>query len=331
VVLATPLFRALRRSFPDAHLAALVRSYTKDVLLHNPHLNEVLVDDPEGDDAGRAGFWRQVRMLRGHRFDTALLLWPTERLAWMLFCAGIRRRIGVGVRLYQVLTLMRTVSRHKYVPLRHEADYCLDLGRAIGAIDDGLSVEVFVSEGERERAREILRHRGITQGSEGILIGLHPGHGHSAPNWRPERYAELAALLLREPEVRIVLTGGVGDRQFLGPFGSLDPARVVDLVGVLSVRELLGVISRMSVLVSASTGPMHLAAGLRIPTVSLFCPLTACSPILWGPLGNSNEVILPPQQYCQTRCPGDPHICDLEGGIMPAEVLRRVLSLIRVA
>ncbi len=167
VVLATPLIRALRRSFPDAYLAALVRPYTRDVLLHNPHLNDLLVDDPERDHAGRTGFWKQVRMLRSQRFDTALLLLPTERLAWMLFLAGIRRRIGVGTRLYQVLTFMRTVSRHKYVPLRHEADYCLDLGRAIGATDDGLRAEVFVTEEERKRASAILGQRGILVGPEG--------------------------------------------------------------------------------------------------------------------------------------------------------------------
>jgi heptosyltransferase-2 len=331
VVLTTPLIRALRRSFPDVYLAALVRPYTRDVLLHNPHLNDLLVDDPDHDHAGRAGFWKQVRTLRSHQFDTALLLLPTERLAWMLFLAGIRRRVGVGTRLYQVLTFMRSVSRHKYVPLRHEADYCLDLGRAIGAADDGLRAEVFVTEEERRRAWVILEQRGVTAGPEGKmrLIGVHPGHGHSAPNWHPERYAELAAGLLGEPDVRVVLTGGEGDRRLVEPFRSLDPSRVVDLVGTLNVRELVGVISRLDVLVSASTGPMHIAAGLGIPTVSLFCPLTACSPKLWGPLGNTSEVILPPEGYCHTRCPGDPHICDLEGGVYPADVCRRVLSMTR--
>jgi ADP-heptose:LPS heptosyltransferase len=331
VVLATPLIRALRRSFPDAYLAALVRPYTRDVLLHNPHLNDLLVDDPDREHAGRAGFWKQVRMLRSQRFDTALLLLPTERLAWMLFLAGIRRRIGVGTRFYQVLTFMRTVSRHKYVPLRHEADYCLDLGRAIGATDDGLRPKVVVTEEERKRALAVLEQRGISAGSEGKirLIGIHPGHGHSAPNWRPERYAELVAGLLAEPDIRIVITGGAGDRPLMEPFGLLDPARVVDLVGMLNVRELVGVISHVDVLVSASTGPMHIAAGLGVPTVSLFCPLTACSPSLWGPLGNRSDVVLPPEGYCRTRCPGDPHICDLEDGVFPADVCRRVLSMTR--
>ena len=59
---------------------------------------------------------------------------PRERHAWMMFLAGIPTRIGVGKKLYQMLTFTKSVSRHKYIPLRHEADYMLDLGLKIGAI-----------------------------------------------------------------------------------------------------------------------------------------------------------------------------------------------------
>ena len=320
VVLATPLIRALRRTFPDAHIAALVRPYTRDVLLHNPHLNEILVDDPDGAHAGRSGFWDQVGMLRSRKFDTALLLLPTERMAWMLLVAGIRTRIGVGTKLYEVLTFMRTVSRHKYIPLRHEADYCLDLGRAIGVRTSDLAVELFLTEGERRAADARLRATGSVETGT-MLIGMHPGSGRSAPNWRIERYVELAGVLLeRYPSARVVVTGSEAERDFSRRFREIGSDRVIDFVGALSLRDLMGVISRFSLLVSASTGPMHLAAGLGVPTLSLFCPLTACSPRLWGPQGNRAEVVLPSERYCQTRCPGDPHVCQFEGGIHVPQV-----------
>jgi ADP-heptose:LPS heptosyltransferase len=258
-------------------------------------------------------------MLRDLKFDTALMLLPTERLAWMLFAAGIRTRIGVGTRLYQVLTLMRTVSRHKYIPLRHEADYCLDLGRAIGVKTDDLSVEVFLTREERMAAEARL---GMRQGLDPeTLIGIHPGSGASAPNWRIEHYAGLASdLLKRHSSARIVVTGSADETAFSKAFSGLDTERVIDLVGKLTLRELMAVISCFSVLVSASTGPMHIAAGLKVPTVSLFCPLTACSPRLWGPRGNRSDVLLPPEGYCQVRCPGDPHICTFEDGIQATDV-----------
>lgn len=320
VVLATPLIRALRHTFPDAHIAALVRPYTRDVLLHNPHLNEILIDDPAGAHTGRAGFRAQVGMLRSKRFDTALLLLPTERMAWMLFAAGIRTRIGVGTKLYEVLTFMRTVSRRKYIPLRHEADYCLDLGRAIGVRSSDLKTEVFLTEDERRSAMSRLRDLGVNHPGQ-MLIGMHPGSGSSAPNWRIERYVELSGEILeRRPGATIVVTGSETEKDFSRAFGELGSPGVIDLIGKLSLRELMATISHYTLLISASTGPMHLAAGLGIPTVSMFCPLTACSPRLWGPQGNRSEVLLPPEGFCQHQCPRDPHICQFEGGIHPGQV-----------
>ena len=328
VVLSTPLIRALRETYPDAFIAALVRSYARDVLLHNPHLNEILVDEAEGQDAGAAGFWRQVRRLRRRKFNVALLLLPTERLAWMLFASGIRTRVSVGVKLYQVLTFMKMVSRHKYVPLRHEADYCLDLGRAVGVQGKDLSTEVFLTEEERRMGGEILRSAGIPPGSHAKIILLHPGSGRSSPNWRPEQYAALANLCLHDEAAFVVITGGRNEVPLKRAFGLPMPPRLVDLIGSLSVRELMAVIANSSLLVSASTGPMHVAAALGIPTVSLFCRMSACSEELWGPKGNRAEIVRPTRLYCDTRCPGDPHVCEFEEGIFPGQVHERICQVL---
>lgn len=306
VVLSTPLIRALRQTFPDAHIGAMVQPYARDVLLNNPHLNEIFVDDPQKEHAGQSGFWRQVRALWSQHYDTALLLLPTERTAWMLFFAGIPHRIGVGTKFYGVLTFMGGVSRKKYNPLRHEADYCLDLGRRIGVRTDDLSTEVFLTEDERKRGMDILVRHGIHP--EDTIIGLHIGNGNSAPNWNAARYGELATLItLRTPDrIKIVYTDGNDSV----PLPSNN--RIIDLRNKLTLRELMSVISHYHLLFSSSTGPMHIAAALRVPTVSLFCPLTACSPKLWGPQGNDSHIMLPPPDYCSSRCPGDPKICPLE-------------------
>jgi len=320
VVLATPTIRALRRSFPDAHIAALVRPATEPVLRHNPHCDDILVDDWEATHAGRAGFFDRMRMLRRHRFDTALMLLPTERHAWMTFFAGIPRRVGVGHKLYQVLTFARSVSRRKYNPLRHEADYCLDLARAVGADDDGLAVDVFLTDAERENAAARLRALGWSP--EKPTISVHPESGRSAPNWEAAKYRDfILSATERFTDAQIVVNITPTNAplwELLSPFAS-DRVFLPDNGGDL--RMVMGFIACARVAISASTGPMHLAAGLRVPTVSLFCPLTACHPDLWGPQGNEAVTLLPPDEYCRTRCPGDPHICTLEDGIEPPAVL----------
>jgi heptosyltransferase-2 len=307
VILATPLIRALRQAFPSAYLAALVRPYTSPVLENNPHLDDVLLDDPGARDAGGRAFWRQVVGLRRHRFDTALLLLPNKRHAWMLFLAWIRTRIGVGTKLYQVMTFMRSVSRNQYVPLRHEADYCLDLGRAIGVEASDLSTEIFLTPEERDRAWRTLVDAARERLDPKRLIGIHPGSGGSAPNWSVGRYVDLARRLLQEDSVHLILTGGAEERELASAFQSLDERRVTNLMGELQLRETASVITHLAVLVSPSTGPMHMAAALRIPTGSLFCKLTACSPRLWGPQGN-RAWIVEPESDCRYE-PGVAHEC----------------------
>ena len=88
----------------------------------------------------------------------------------------------------------------------------------------------------------------------------------------------------------------------------------------------------MDLLISASTGPMHIAAGLKVPTISLFCPLPACAPELWGPKGNNSNIILPGEEFCRNVCPGDPKICRFEGegGIDAEVVLNKVLKFLEI-
>ncbi|MCZ7555688.1 MAG: glycosyltransferase family 9 protein [Bacteroidia bacterium] len=314
VALATPTIRALRHHFPDAFLAVLVRPSTEPVLRHNPHLDAILLDDYENEHAGKRGFFDRLRMLRKHDFDTALMLLPSERHAWMTFLAGIRTRIGVGNKLYQYLTFTRRVSRNKYIPLRHEADYCLDLARRLGVRTDDLSLELYLTQEEKDIAVAELKATGWRESHR--LVALHPESGGSAPNWKPENYAALAERVLRETDDTQILVLLSKNGSVLQPlFDVPGKERVLIPAPRNDLRFAMACIDASSVTVSASTGPMHLAAGLGIPTVNLFCPLTACSPALWGPKGNRAEILLPVDGYCSQQCPGDPKLCTFEGGI----------------
>ena len=282
----------------------------------NPSLDEILTDDPTGADRGISGFWRQIGRLRLHRFDTALMLMPTPRLAWMLFLAGIPRRIGVGNKFYHALTLTRSVSRNGYIPLRHEAEYCLDLARTIGAPSESPHPAVFLTEAERAEARNRLATAGTPCRP---IVGIHPGSGHSAPNWRPERYGMLARNVLERFGGTVVVTGSLAERALVEAM-QLTPTRsVLSFPGQLSLRQLMAVIAEMDALVSSSTGPMHLAAAMDVPTISLFCPLSARSPRRWGPLSDRSETLVPPTGECDT-CDRGP-LCDL-----PDISLQAVLS-----
>lgn len=323
VVLATPLIREIRKTFPDSFIAVMVRPQTKDILLNNPHIDEILIDDYEGNDKGWKGFFKQVLKLRKYKFNIALHLLPTQRHAWMTFFAGIRTRVNVGLRFYGILTFMKHVSRNKYIPLRHEADYSLDLGRKIGAKGENIEPEIFLSDDEIKLAQKLVPRNGNE-----IVIGINPLSGRSAPNWRIEKYAELVRKILDAIPNAKIYVNLFNDPEANEVFKRFKGYSRVIALNLSSLRELILYVSNFDLLVSSSTGTMHIASALKVPTVSMFCPLPACSPKLWGPIGNKHEIVLPPQDYCEAKCPGDPHICTFDGGIEIDEVMKAIFKIL---
>ncbi len=322
VVLTTPLIRAVKKSFTGSFVGVMVGSNAAPLLEGNPNVDLLITDDPQGKDSANAGFWRMVKFLRAQKFDTGLMPLPRERHAWMMLLAGIRTRVGVGGKLFQIITGTQSVSRNKYIPLRHEADYVMDLGRKIGVTDDNLKPELFPSVEEKQNALRRLVSKGINLSK--AIIGINPSSGGSVPNWTPGRYIELIQSLSERYQIVVnVSKKDVEIEKALAPI--LRPGIATESG---NIRELMALCSTMHVLVSSSTGTMHIAASLGVPTVSLFCPLTACSPQLWGPLGNRAEVILPGPDYCQLRCPKDPKVCPLDD-IEVSDVVRRVEAILR--
>ncbi len=297
--------------------------------MNNPFIDAVITDDPPKGGSERGNFWKKVAEIKTHRFDTSLLLLPTQRLAYMLFFSRIRRRVGVGHILYEVITLMDGVSRRKYNPLRHESDYVLDLARRIGARNIWTSPEIFIEGEEREQARKFLDRKGLA--TNGQIVLVHPGSGHSSPNWKVERYIELARLL-SEAGPSVLVTGGGNEKDLELSFRQMYSRQVATSFGELTLRELASVISLVNLHISSSTGPMHIAGAVGTPTLSMFCPMDACSPKLWGPIGNESEIILPPQSFCEVKCPGDPHVCtfgDGNDGITVDAVFRAAMNFLK--
>lgn len=133
---------------------------------------------------------------------------------------------------------------------------------------------------------------------------VHPG-GLSARRWQPQHYWDLAKRLVSDG-YGVVLTGSQAERNlFELECGSPQAlgVGVLDLMGQLSVRELMAVIGSSHVVVSGATGPAHIAAALGISTVSLYDPRRNNNPIRWKPLGKG-LVVLPDVPVCE-KCIGE--------------------------
>jgi len=139
------------------------------------------------------------------------------------------------------------------------------------------------------------------------LVLIHPGSGGSARDWTVQGFAGLADRLLAEGITRVVISGGPADETVVEQVLSLMRGQPLTFPRPLSLRELAALIARCHLVVTNSTGPMHIATAVKTPVVALFSPIRSCSPQRWGPWGSGHQVVVPPVPVCdrcvEQRCP----------------------------
>ena len=300
LIASTPVFESIKKTYPDSHLAAMVSPYTKELLKNNPFVDEVIVYDGDGLHKGVKALLNLARTLREKRFDVVMTLFSNFRLGLLVYIAGIPERIAPATKIAQIFYNRRVLQKRSR-SLKHETDYNLDLLKTLGVERTVRRIGLWTDSESEEAANRHIVAQGLSKASEGHrLIGIHPGSGGSAGNWRPERYAELADKLISDYGYTVLLTGSVKEKELLSAVKDTmrNKPSVYLSDNILNFSALL---KKLSVFVSSSTGPMHMAAAQKIPTVSIFSPVRACTPVRWGPIGNKQRVLMPDVPQCD-RC-----------------------------
>ncbi|MCK4403647.1 MAG: glycosyltransferase family 9 protein [candidate division Zixibacteria bacterium] len=295
VLLSTPVLEAIKSRFPESHLTMMVSPYAADVVENNPNLDDVIIDDHKDRHKGIKGFFMLVKEVKERGFDVGILLRPTLKLALLLFLGGIKYRIGTGYRFYQIF-FNQKVYVHRKINLRHEADYNFDLLKPLGIAPQKIFPRVYLHPEEETFAHQIWEEFKITP--EDTVVVIHPGSGNSSLNLPAKRFAQVADGLVKKVNAKIIFTGMEREKGVVDFIKNDMEHTAIDLTGRTSLRELAAVLKNCDVVVSNSTGPMHLAVALDTPTVAIFCPIFAAGPIRWGPYGERHQVILPPVPVC---------------------------------
>jgi heptosyltransferase-3 len=326
VVLSTPVPEAIKTHYPGSHVTMMVSPYAAEVVKANPNIDEVILDDAENQNKGVKGFFMLLGEIRRRKFDVAILLKPTPRLAVLLFLARVKHRIGTGFRLYQIL-FNQKIYMHRKVNLKHESEYNLKMLCPLGITARKIMPQVYLTPADRDFAREIFGEFKITP--EDTVVAIHPGSGNSSLNLPAKRFAEVADGLAEKLNVRIVFTGSDQEKKIIDFIQRIMRHPSVNLSGRTTISQLAAVLQSCDVLISNSTGPMHLAAAVGTPVVAVFSPVFSAGPIRWGPYGEGHQVILPPVPVCfecqPQRCP---HYDCMEK-IKPEQIISKVNLVLR--
>lgn len=291
---ATPFLRALRQQCPTAFIATLGWPSCREVLLHNPAVNECLDYDERGAHRSLAGKWRVMRALQARRFDTAFLLRKSLSRSLLLLFAGIPVRVGfANAKSGWALTHRVAPSRAP----RHKASTYLPLLEAVGLSIVPGPYEYVVSDAERQQIRQQLA--AAPPGGRPLII-LHPGANWAHKRWAPERFAALGDRLSMTQRARVVITGGPDDAALAESIARRMQQPAAVLANRTTLRQLAAYLEQASLVVSNDTGVAHLAAALCRPLVALYGPT---SPQLTGPLGDPQRTMVLHHSGCCPQIP----------------------------
>ena len=273
-VLTTPVIRALRRHFREAHIAYMVAPTREDLVSANPHLNEVLTY--------QTSVPKLIYQIARRKFQMAVILQPTFRLVLHTFLARIPLRIGFetntgGKKLLNVAVPNNTAQ--------HETQRYLDVVRALGVEVADDEPEAFVNNEGKAWIDNFLKIQKIDDGKP--IIGLNPGAATVYRRWDAANFAVLGDLLHEAHRAHIVITTGPREGELATQIAAQMSHSSV-IVNQATPMQLAALLQRCNLYISNDTGPMHLSTAVKTPTIALF---GASNLIQWAPPWEKHAVI----------------------------------------
>ena len=273
-LMATPLVRAVRRTYPECHLVFLCSATALDVLRFNPHIDRVIPVVHRHLPVWLSQEKRRIRRaLRELDLDWALVLESHPSFIDMARLGGARRIIA-----YSGDEHAQGFEPARFDPQKHSIENHLELARPLSLRPDGLQMELNNQPETIKIVAQKLESVGMT--SNECLVGVHAGWGGRTRtpsqtrlrSWPPDRFAEVVRWLVKERGARVVLTGSTVDRPLTSYIARTAGVPSLDLAGELSLLELAALIHRMNAYLTVDSGPAHIAAALDTSLVTLWGP-----------------------------------------------------------
>jgi heptosyltransferase III len=315
VLLSVPVFRAVRETFGDVHISALVNAGTEEVLQGNPLVDELISFDrqikrlpPLRRTVKEASFLMQIRK-RG--FDMTVDLTGGDRAAVLSLVSGARYRLGW--KDLRGFPGKRYLYTHLSVPnfRNHVVLQNLDVVRQCGIDTKNLSVGFYIPDSDRAFVGNLLK-KNIISGDTAI-VHVHPTSRWLFKCWRDKYMAEVIGWLL-EHGTTVMVTSSPEKQEIkkakeimslvsVGPHAS----RLIDLIGKTTLKQLGAISEASTVFFGVDSAPMHIAAAVGTPVVALFGPSGTHN---WGPWDNSVDLAATCDEP-HTGCP----TCGMPGNI----------------
>lgn len=270
LVMTTAAIADIRAHFPDAKISALCLSGLAPLLKNDPNIDEVITYIRPSGWIRRFEHFDLIQDIRQGEFDLGILFTNSFTSAYWVWRGHVKERLGFRGNLRSWM-LTKAEPFPKTREQQHLVTTYKELLKPLGVPLSTTSPSLYLTNEEKQAAKELLALKGYAN-DKGILLGINPGAAYgSAKCWLPERFVAVSQKLLENEHLYIVYFGDQAGAPLVDAICKELPAeRVINLAGKTSLRELMALIASCSLFLTNDSGPMHMAAALKIPLVALF-------------------------------------------------------------
>lgn len=324
VVMATPFLASLKQRFAGATFTFVMYKHLLPVLAGSPWLGDAtkgVMTWPPRDKSPASKQAQKVfiKALKEKQFDLAVLLPNSFRSAWLAFRSGAKRRVGFnrdGRRflLTDAIEVPNKRPNQKTAPNPGPfepmplVEYYAVLAAALGCEPPGDQMQLVRQPEDNEHIETLLA---ATTTDRRPLVTLCPGANFGASKcWAPERFAQVADLLVEGYNAVIAISPGPGEEPLAQAIAAAmrQPNLLLDSP-CITLGELKSLIARSDLLLGNDTGPRHFARAFNIHRVTVFGPTEE----RWTDTSHGRETIVRVNVPCgpchQKVCPLERQIC----------------------
>jgi ADP-heptose:LPS heptosyltransferase len=335
VIVTLPVARAIKATYPRAHVAWLIQSGLQDMLKHNPYVDEVIPVDllSVTDKYATPLTWirgsvrlvqnlvRTSRLFRERPFDVVFDFQA-------LFKSGIFAYLNRGAARYgfkNARECSRVFLNHPIFvrdKSRHAVYNFLDFAAHFGCETEPVEFPIYVSQEDRNHVDRLLQSEGV--GDDDFTVFFSATARWESKYWDQSSFATVADKLVERYNAKPIFSGLPSEEPYLRQITELMHEKGIVLAGKTTIPQFFALMQRCGLFVGIDGGAMHTAAAMGIPVVALFGPAITS----WiGPFGQEEGIItlnLPCAPCNKKRC-ADRRCMT---GITPQMVLDRVAKIL---
>jgi len=277
VILSTPVYECIKKSFPHLRVSVVVNCSNLPILSDNPNVDEIIPYDQK-----KLG--TLIKQLRSNEFDIVFTLNKKFSAIASLLALVSKAKHKVSYAhdetawLYDIRLPIDNQARH-------ESLNNLELINYTGLTKTSKSPRVYFDNDEEKKITTLLKT--LRTNPERPLVLIKPGTRIAKWGWETKNFRIVADKLSSSKKAEVLLICGPGEEPLINRINDRANQKINQLP-ILSIKELALVIKKSDLLFCNHTGIMHFASAFQTPVVVIFKHGESKR---WGPINTPNVLL----------------------------------------